>query len=214
MISKWKEFYFTKFDVDLERAKKRALVKNENGMITAATEMCGEKYIKESHLFDLLFPDNIGWKKVTSKKLQKSGADYEIYFEYNDSFSSLYIDIKVCIGPNYNMSSDDYNQPTRLCQPVKKGVPVEIYQNDIFTFSKGKLTDYVLYIIMDEDGIFYKLFSYDEIRKICLEHKKEFDLRGGTATIVNKGKYKWHKSNNGSGIYIKIPITNKNSPLS
>jgi hypothetical protein len=117
----------------------------------------------------------------------------------------LYIDIKVCIGPDYNMIEDDYNDKSQA-DTTKKGVPIEIYQNSSFTFCKGKLTDYVLFIIMDNDGITYSLMSYDEIYKIAYAHRKQWDTRGGSASLVNKGKMKWHRSNNGSGIYIKWPI--------
>ncbi len=207
-ISDIKKTYFEKFSIDLEKAEKKALLKNnENAIITAATEMCGDKYIKKEHLFDKLFPENIGYKKETRIKQQKAGCDYVIYMPNNEE---LYIDIKVCIGPNYNMTEDDYNDKNDYIEAIEKGipkgVPIEIYQNSNFTFSKGKLTDYVLFIIMDNDGIVYSLINYDKVHKIALEHKKQWDTRGGSATLINKGKMKWHRSNNGSGIFIKYQL--------
>lgn len=204
MISEIKSAYFTKFEIDMEKATKKALIKNENGTITAATEMCGDKYIKQEHLFDKLFPDNIGYKKETRKKQQKAGVDYIIYMPDGEE---VYVDIKVCIGQNYDMQQDDYNTLFRdSYKENEKGVPLEIYQNDIFTYSKGKLTDYVVFIIMDKDGITYNSIQYGTIRNIALAHKRVLDTRGGTATWVNKGKMKWRKSNNGSGVYIKWPL--------
>lgn len=208
MTSEIKQAYFEKFEIDIEKAEKKALLKNnENAIITAATEMCGDMYIKKEHLFDVIFPDNIGYKKETRKKFQKAGVDYIVYLPDNEE---LYVDIKVCIGQNYNMVEDDYNDKNDYIQAIKdgipKGVPIELYQNNNFTFSKGKLTDYVLFIIMDSDGITYSLLDYDKVHKIALEHKKQWDTRGGSATLVNKGRMKWHRSGNGSGIYIKWPI--------
>ena len=207
-VSDIKKIYFDKFVIDMEKAEKKALLKNnENAIITAATEMCGDKYIKQEHLFDKLFPENIGYKKETRVKQQKAGCDYIIYMPNNEE---LYVDLKVCIGPNYNMVEDDYNDKNDYTEAIKdgipKGVPIEVYQNNNFTFSKGKLTDYVLFIIMDSDGITYSLLDYDKVHKIALEHKKQWDTRGGSATLVNKGRMKWHRSNNGSGIYIKYQL--------
>lgn len=207
-ISGIKKIYFDKFAIDMEKAEKKALLKNnENAIITAATEMCGDKYIKQEHLFDKLFPENIGYKKETRIKQQKAGCDYIIYMPNNEE---LYVDLKVCIGPNYNMIEDDYNDKNDYIEAIKngipKGVPIEVYQNNNFTFSKGKLTDYVLFIIMDKDGIVYNNIQYETIRNIALAHKKNLDTRGGDATWTNKGKMAWHTSNNGSGIYIKWPI--------
>ena len=205
MISDIKRAFFEKFSIDMEKAAKKALIKdNENAIITAATEMCGDKYIKQEHLFDKLFPENTGYKKENRVKQQKAGCDYIVYMPNDEE---LYIDIKVCIGPNFNMVEDDYNDISQA-DTTKKGVPIEIYQNGSFSFCKGKLTDYVLFIIMDNDGITYSLFSYDKIYEIAYAHRKQWDTRGGSATLINKGIMKWHRSNNGSGIYIKWPIPN------
>ena len=205
MISEIKRAFFEKFSIDMQKAAKKALIKdNENAIVTAATEMCGDKYIKQEHLFDKLFPENIGYKKETRVKQQKAGCDYIVHMPNDEE---LYIDIKVCIGPSYNMTEDDYNNKSQADTTIK-GVPIEIYQNGYFTFSKGKLTDYVLFIIMDNDGITYSLFSYDEIYKIAYAHRKQWDTRGGSATQINRGIMHWHRSNNNTGIYIKWPIPN------
>ena len=199
-----KEMYFKKFDIDRTKAEKRALVKNDNGITTAMTEMLGEKIIKQFHIFDELFPENTGYKKVVSKKFQKAGVDYEVYNENE----TLYIDIKVCVGPDYSMNADDFNNTSDVLE--SKAVPIEIYQNNVFTNTKGKLTDYMLYIIADNSGISYLLLSYEDVMKISMEHKRQIEYfyteKGRIAKYINKGAYKWHTSNNGSGIYIKFPI--------
>ena len=199
-----KEIYFKKFDIDRTKAEKRALVKNDNGITTAMTEMLGEKIIKQFHIFDELFPENIGYKKVVSKKFQKAGVDYEVY----NGNETLYIDIKVCVGPDYSMNADDFNNTSDVLE--SKAVPIEIYQNNVFTNTKGKLTDYMLYIIADNSGISYILLSYEDVMKISMEHKRQIEYfyteKRKIAKYINKGAYKWHTSNNGSGIYIKFPI--------
>ena len=199
-----KEIYFKKFDIDRTKAEKRALFKNDNGITTAMTEMLGEKIIKQFHIFDELFPDNIGYKKVCSKKLQKAGVDYEVYNENE----IIYIDIKVCVGPDYSMNADDFNNHSDVIE--SKAVPIEIYQNNVFTNTKGKLTDYMLYIIADNSGISYSLLSYEDVMKISMDHKRKLECfdteKGRDAKYINKGAYKWHTSNNGSGTYIKFPI--------
>lgn len=178
----------------------RALYKNENGYRTAAKEMIGEKIIQKFHLFDILFPENIGFKKITDKKRQKAGADYIIYYPNNE----YYIDLKVCFGPSYTMKMEDYLKPTRIIgyQPA---IPVEIYQNDIFTNNSCKITDYMLYLIIDENGLRAYLIDYNVIRKISKEHKGEIKVENNVAKKVQTGTFKWYTSNNGSGIYIKIP---------
>ena len=200
-----KEIYFKRFNIDRTKAEKRALVKNSNGITTAMTEMLGEKIIKQFKIFDEVFPENTGYKRVVSKKFQKAGVDYEVYNENE----IIYIDIKVCVGPDYSMMPEDYNDPSNAIE--SKAIPIEIYQNGIFTNTKGKLTDFMLYIIADNSGISYSLLPYEEIMKISMDHKRqveyymEEDYRR-FARFINKGAYKWYTSNNGSGIYIKFPI--------
>ena len=71
-----KQQYFTEFNIDLDKAKKRALVNTENGMVTAATEMLGEAIIRKFKLWNELFPNYQSVKKATSKKNQKEGIDF------------------------------------------------------------------------------------------------------------------------------------------
>lgn len=201
MISLFKQKIFQTFNIDMETAKRRALVPGENAIITAATEMVGEKLLKKYNIFDKLFPNNTGYKKITNKKQQKAGVDYVVF----NGDDETYIDIKVCVGPDYSIKPEDFNnQPQRLISSV--AVPVEIYQNNVFTNVKGKLTDYVLYLIIDQSGYYFYMISYDELRQISLEHKIVHEVDNNVIVKRNKGKYKWHTSNNGSGCYIKIPV--------
>ena len=77
---------------------------------TTAKEKWGEKAIKESHIWDILFPDSLGWKKITDKRHQKLGVDFKIHAEDGDVNG----DIKVLMGPDYT-----------------EGLPVEIYQRPV-----------------------------------------------------------------------------------
>lgn len=98
-------------------------------------------------------------------------------------------------GQNYNMTRQDYTEsekcfgmsPVRV--PLMKGIPVEIKQYGQFTNTNKKLTNYMLYIIADEDGIFYDLIDFNDIKNISLNHEK----------------YKEHTSINNTGVYIKWP---------
>lgn len=204
MISSIKQHYFNKYGISLQMAEKKALVKNENGMITAATEMVGDKIIKLNSLFDKLFPNNTGYKKETRKKYQKLGVDYWVFDENGEEIA---IDIKVNIGPDYSMEKSDYTN-TEIEHKDSLSIPVEIYQNGDFTNSDDKLTDYMLYFILDNNNQYYKLIEYSKIRNISLKHKyvdEAVSYSPLTVKRVNKGDFSWHQSNNGTGIYIKVP---------
>lgn len=194
------EHYRKMYNLDYSKAEKRALVKNENGTRTALKEMIGEAIIKESRLFDLFFPDNIGFKKISSKKLQKAGADYEVYLSDNQT---VYVDLKSLVGPDYTMYPDDYVSPKRIIKD-QKAIVVEIYQNDLFTNYSSKMTDFVLYTIADSTGVYAYLVPYKAVVDLSKEHKAKYIVEGDIAKRVQSGYLKWYTSNNGSGIYIKV----------
>ena len=202
MISSIKQHYFNKYGINLSLAKSKALVNTENGMITAATEMVGDKIIKLNSLFDKLFPNNTGYKKETKKKYQTAGVDYWVFDEKGNEIA---IDIKVNIGPDYNMEKTDYTN-TEIEHKQSLSIPVEIYQNGFFTNSSDKLTDYMLYLVLDNNNEYYKLIEYNKIREISLKHKYvEKLVAPRTVERVNEGDFSWHTSNNGTGVYIKVP---------
>lgn len=199
------DLYAQTFGITTEKAEKHRLVENENGTRTAKKELIGEAIIKKYHIFDKLFPNNNGFKKISDKKHQKAGVDYEVYL----GDDTIYIDLKSLVGPAYTMAPEDYAD-NDIDEPVKKAVALEVYQNHIFTNSKGKLTDYFLFTIADKDGIFYYLMSYDTARSICMEHIHKYrnvEIDGTVyAKAVTDGRYKLYTSNNGSGEYIKVPV--------
>lgn len=171
-------------------------------MNTTDKEKVAEKAIKETKIFDIFFPDNIGYKKITTKKMQLAGVDYEIYLPNGET---VYIDLKTGIGPDYSMKPADFVEERRIIGRMP-AVAVELYQYDIFTNTKGKLTDYFLYYIQDNFGAAFYLFDYDTIRNVSVEHKKKVVIENGKGKEVISGKYTPYTSFNGTGIYIKVPV--------
>ena len=80
-------------------------------MNTTDKEKVAEKAIKETRIFDIFFPDNIGYKKISQKKMQLAGVDYEIYLPNGET---VYIDLKTGIGSDYSMKSEDFVQERRI----------------------------------------------------------------------------------------------------
>ena len=162
---------------------------------TVEKEHWGDEAIKDSHLWDTLFPNNVGWKKITAKKEQKLGVDYKIFLADGKEVN---VDIKVCIGMDY---------PT---------IPLEIYQRPsresdtpnsyVFTNRSSKLTDYMLYLILDKNGFRYFNIPYEIIHETSKKFKWHFE-----EVMTNKGLcYKCikptelEKSFNGTGYYVRI----------
>lgn len=190
------------FNVTDEQAKKYAVKKDAPGIRVAKKELIGEAYIKKEHIFDILFPNNIGFKKITNKKLQKAGADYIIFLPNDEN---VYIDIKSCIGKDYTMKTEDYVKPTRVIKG-QDAIPVEIEQYGVFSNFSSKITDFILYLLFDESGMRYYLVDYHNvIVPISKEHKGKIVVKDGKAYKEQTGKYKWHFSKNGTGLFIKVP---------
>lgn len=161
---------------------------------TTEKEKWGEKAIKENNLWDILFPNNLGWKKITDKRQQKLGVDFKIFTENGD----VNVDIKVLIGPDYS-----------------EGLPVEIYQRPVreadipssytFTNRSSKLTDWMVYIVLDINGFSVYKIPYDIIRMVSLKYKFHYE-----EVMTNKGlctkcvkDSALQKSFNGTGYYVK-----------
>ena len=176
-----------------------------NGSVnTTDKEKIGQDIIKQYHLWDILFPNNTGYKKVTNKKLQLSGVDYIVYDALGNS---IYVDLKSCVGTDYTMHKEDYvNIPSRMF--ISKGIPLEVYQNSDFTYTKGKLTDYLLFIIKDDSGIYYYNMKYEDARNITKAYMKKITIVDGIAyeRFPLNNIYAVHTSNNKSGSYIKYPV--------
>ena len=169
------EYLIKKYNITEDKIKSNALHNTENGYRTSAKELVGNAIVKQ------LFPK---WKKVSNVKMQKAGADFITPEE-------KFIDIKVCIGPDYH-----------------KTFPLEIYQNDIFTFTKNKLTDYLLYIIIDKDGTNLYLYDYDDVRNIAEQHRRVLQVDKARDVVIqfNPGPYHYKTSGNGSGTFISYPV--------
>lgn len=161
---------------------------------TNEKERWGDLAIKDRHLWDVLFPNNVGWKKITDKRTQKLGVDYKIF----TSDGEINVDIKVCIGNDYT-----------------EGLPVEVYQRPIresdvpssytFTNRSSKLTDFMVYIVLDRSGFRVYNVPYQEIRRVSKQYMWHFE-----EVMTNKGLcYKCIKSPelcksfNKTGYYVK-----------
>lgn len=172
-------------------------------METTEKEALAEKALKVNKIFDVFFPGNIGYKKITVKKLQLAGVDYEVYFP-DDKVE--YVDLKTGIGPDYSMKQEDYTSPHRIIgrQPA---LALEVYQYGQFTNTKSKMTDYFIYYLKDDYQEAFYLVPYIDVRNVCLKHKKTFKIENGIAKEVFNGEYTVHKSFNGTGDYIKVPAS-------
>ena len=193
MISDIKKRYFTEFNIDLEKARKRALVNSENGMITSATEMLGEAIIRKFRLWNRLFPNYQSVKKATSKRNQRDGIDFFVTLEDD---TVINIDIKICCGPSFSLDKNQcYKEPEkqRVIASLNQA-PIELKQNGFRTFTSRKKTDYLLFIFADSNGISYAILEYDDVLKIVDEN------------IKDNGIYLHHISNNKSGEYICYPV--------
>ena len=217
MISTIKQQYFTEFNIDLEKAKKRALVCSENGMVTAATEMLGEAIIRKFKLWNDLFPNYQSVKKVTSKKNQTEGIDF---FITEEDGNVVNIDIKVCCGSDFSFHKEYcYRKPEchRTIKCVKgtinKQAPIELKQNGVRTFTSRKKTDYILFIFADTYGISYANLSYEKVLTIvdgCISEYKYVNEHGFVRKVYEeRGSYKHHTSDNGSGEYVCHPVVAK-----
>lgn len=162
---------------------------------TTAKEKWGEKALKENNLWDILFPNNLGWKKITDKRQQKLGVDFKIHTESGD----VNVDIKVLIGPDYS-----------------EGLPVEIYQRPIreadipssytFTNRSSKLTDWMVYIVLDRNGFSVYKIPYGIVRTVSLKYKFHYEevmTNKGLCTKCTKDPA-LQKSFNGTGYYVKV----------
>lgn len=127
--------------------------------VTNIKEAIAEKVIKDVKLFDficrLLGKEYNGYKKITSKLLQKAGVDYTLWVNEDEEIN---IDLKTGIGLDYT-----------------KGIPIEINQNGFFTNRKDKKTDYDLYFLYDAYGIRIYFIPYKKIHDISwdVRTKKE-----------------------------------------
>lgn len=162
---------------------------------TTAKEKWGEDAIKENHLWDILFPNNLGWKKITDKRQQKLGIDYKIHTDSGD----VNVDIKVCIGSDYS-----------------EGLPCEIYQRPVreadipssytFTNRSSKLTDWMVYIVLDRAGFRVYKIPYSVIHAESVKYRwKTVEVMSDKGLCYKLEKHpSLQKSFNGTGWFVKI----------
>lgn len=122
------DFYTKMFNITDKMAEKAAIYKSESGYKTAKKELIGDAVIRKYNLFDSLFPNNLGYKKISKKtkedkEKQLAGIDYEVYTEEG----VINVDLKSLVGQNYNMTLKDYYNPEDF-KADTKGVVIEIYQ--------------------------------------------------------------------------------------
>lgn len=162
---------------------------------TTAKERFGERAIKENHLWDILFPGNLGYKKITNKREQKLGVDFKIHTDSGD----VNVDIKVCVGFNYT-----------------EGLPLEIYQRSIreadipssysFTNRSSKLTDFIVYIVLDNVGFRVYKIPYSVIHAESVKYKwKTVEVMSDKGLCYKLEKSpELQKSWNKTGWFVKI----------
>jgi hypothetical protein len=162
---------------------------------TTAKEKWGEKAIKENHLWDILFPNNLGWKKITDKRTQKLGVDFKIHTDSGD----VNVDIKVCVGSNYT-----------------EGLPVEIYQRPVreadipssytFTNLSSKLTDWMVYLVLDNAGFRVYKIPYSVIHAESVKYKwKTVEVMSDKGLCYKLEKHPaLQKSFNRTGWFVKV----------
>lgn len=164
---------------------------------TTSKEKWGENAIKENHLWDILFPNNLGWKKITDKRQQKLGVDFKIHTVTGD----VNVDIKVLIGSDYTEGL-----PLEIAQrPVREP---DIPSSYVFTNRSSKLTDFIVYIVLDKVGFRVYKIPYNVIHDESVKYKFRYE-----ETMSNKGLcYKCildpalQKSWNNTGYFVKINL--------
>jgi len=182
------EEYKKLYNITEDQIKKNMLRPGENAYRTSLKELIGQKYIARNRVFKRFIEDDLhyeylGYKKVTDKRKQKAGADYEVFYNDDGVEKKLYVDLKSLQGPHYEQ------------------IPLELEQNGIWTNGKNKITDYHLYIVHDDGEPRHKWIPYDTIVKECAKYRPQIEHNGNVCF------FKWadevYTSNNGSGKYIK-----------
>lgn len=186
-------------------------------METTDKEKIAYEAMKANNVLDHLFPGNNGFKWATEKKLQKAGVDIIVFTNYGE----IYIDLKTGIGPDYGMHEEDYRNKEDY-KPIgyDRGIAIEIDQKTkfgswFFTNTESKMSDYMIYYIKDNYNEYFALIDYNEIKKVSVAHKKTYELftdeRGQEwYKEIWPGTYKVHISFNGTGHYIKYPLSEFN----
>lgn len=147
-------------------------------------EMFGESLMKKYHVFENFYKER--YARVTDKETQLSGIDFKGY-THN-------VDIKVSLG---NFSDDLFH--------IYECIPIELMQNSKRSFTQDKKTTEVLYINynVDTETAYFVSVPYDLILKIV-----DTNLSSDAFTKFANKLYipDRRTSDNGSGLFIKMPI--------
>lgn len=172
-----------RYDLTEEDVAPHVLINTENGWRTAVKECAAVKRMKESKVLSYFF-GSCRWKWVTDKETQLSGVDLIVD-------SSINVDLKSLIGRAYTITDEDNPLWDGKYDPC---IVIEMFQGGVFTHSIEKKTDYVLYYVGDDIEEKFVLVDYAEIKKISV-------------TDLYSKKHVWHTSNNSTGVYIKVALS-------
>ena len=172
-----------KYGLTEEDVAPHVLINTQNGWRTATKECAAIKRMKESKVLSYFF-GSCRWKWVTDKETQLSGVDLIVN-------GSINVDLKSLIGRAYTITEEDNPLWDGQYDPC---IVIEMFQCGVFTHSIEKKTDYVLYYIADDIEEKFILVDYAEIKKIS------------TIDLYDK-KHVWHTSNNSTGVYIKVALS-------
>ena len=160
------------------------------------------------HHWKEIYPEAKSVRWNNSKEYQIKGVDFIVTRKDGSFFR---VDLKALgfkPGLNYDMTLDDYNGTPCRYYERQKGLTIELFYFNrglkewSFTNTKRKLTDEVLYIVSDVDGIGYYRMSYQDVKNISHQHVTSVCYTKNTFV----GPYKAHSSREGSGWYIKFPV--------
>lgn len=147
---------------------------------TQKKEAIGRQLLEDSGLLNKWFKDNKGYKWVEEKYEQLEGTDYLLWTKRDNEVS---IDIKSCIGPDYQRIPVEYEQYT------------EEYGDWQRTFTNDKKTDFLLFINIstNDEKIDFVLVNYrwlvKEIDKVIAGEKTIFDQTIPKESFNHTGTY-------------------------
>ena len=125
--------------------------------------------------------------------MQMHGVDYIVTCNkkrYN-------VDLKACIGPDYTFKYESCINKSDYIESMS--VPLEITQYGKRSYPKtGKLTDYLLYVVIDADHEYACLIPYATVHSITQAHYIPYG-------VSKTPTYKIWASNNGTATYINVP---------
>lgn len=164
---------------------------------TLIKEMAGESFLAENKIFQKFFGDDCIVEKVTDPTLQKRGVDFKVIY---DGVTAC-VDLKSCVGPNYMYKYDSCMDAAAGAKITDMSLPLEVAQYGKFTNKlHDKLTDYFIYVILDDNHECAYLVPFKNVFNITKRHYI-------TPLSALKPKYRIWVSSNGSATYINVPAS-------